>query len=76
MISASSAIYALLLEQARNYQTSLISELESSNSLVEIEDNNAVYLKFGGATLCDMLYLHYERSKIAMMLKAIGYCKK
>jgi len=67
MISASSAIYALLLERARNYQTSLISDPESS---VEIEDDNVVYFKFGGATLCDMFHLHYKQ------IKDIGYRKK
>ena len=63
MISASSAIYALLLERARKYQTSLIPEPESSNTFVEIEDDDDVYFRFGGATLCEMLQLHYKQIK-------------
>ncbi|XP_065912862.1 uncharacterized protein [Dysidea avara] len=62
MISMSSAIYAVLLEQAREYQTSLISEPGSSKTVVRIEGDD-VYFRFGGAALCDMLHLHYKQIK-------------
>ena len=60
MISASSAIYAVLLERAREYQTSLLSESESSKISVGVEGDD-VYFRFGGAALCDMLHLHYKQ---------------
>jgi len=62
MISVSSAIYAVLLEQARDYQTSLISKPQSSKNLVGNEGDD-VYFRFGGAALCDMLHLHYKQIK-------------
>ena len=77
MISASSAIYALLLEQARNYQTGFISEAESSNTLVEIEDDDDVFtLDFVVRHFVICFSFTINKSKIAMIRKEIGHHKK
>jgi len=61
MITVSSAIYALLLERARDYQISLICSEPSRPA--SVTDGDDVYLRFGGAALCNMLHLHYKQIK-------------
>ena len=58
MIEGSSMIYSFLLEHVANFQQSLT---ESGNSTTSEGDNQDVYYRFGGATLCSMLHkLYYE----------------
>ena len=56
MISASSAIYAVLLEKTRDYQMSLMPDHDLAPQL-----NWRMAMMFTGAALCKMLHLHYKQ---------------
>ena len=58
MISLSSVIYNFLLEHVATYQQGLTA---SSLSGISEQDSDDVYFRFGGAALCDMLHLHYQK---------------
>ena len=64
MMAVSSAIYELMLERARDIKNSLSGEIVALPAAVtNAVDGDDVYLRFGGAALCDMLHLHYKQIK-------------
>ena len=60
MIEVSSTIYSFLLEHVANFQQSLT---ESGNPTTSEGDDQDVYYRFGGATLCSMLHKLYDEIK-------------
>ena len=66
MIPISSAVYELLLEKSCDFQNDLKGS-SSSRELMQQPANSVdgddVYLRFGGAALCDMLHQHYKQIK-------------
>ena len=60
MIEISSTIYSFLLEHVANFQHCLI---ESRSATTSGSDDDDVYYRFGGATLCSMLHKLYSEIK-------------
>uniref|UniRef100_A0A1X7UP48 Uncharacterized protein n=1 Tax=Amphimedon queenslandica TaxID=400682 RepID=A0A1X7UP48_AMPQE len=59
MIMISSAIYSVLLKYVHNTTTlSVVTDPAS-----QLEDSDDVYFRFGGAAICEMLYVHYKLIK-------------
>ena len=66
MILISSAVYELLLERAEEFQKNLNHPQgsgASSASSSSLTDGDDVYIRFGGAALCDMLHQRYKSIK-------------
>ena len=66
MIPISSSVYELLLERSNDFQSSLDATSTSSESTqlpTSLVDGDDVYLRFGGAALCDMLHQRYKQIK-------------
>jgi len=59
MITLSSAVYSFLLDHVERFQRRLI---EPKNVVVATDDDD-VYFRFGGATLCSMLHALYKQIK-------------
>ena len=64
MMAVSSAIYELMLERAGDIKNSLSDKAVAVPAEVtDAVEGDDVYLRFGGAALCDMLHLHYKQIK-------------
>jgi len=59
MITLSSAVYLFLLDHVERFQQRVI---EPKNVIVATDDDD-VYFRFGGATLCSMLLGLYKQIK-------------
>ena len=62
MMTISSAIYELLLEQTESFKNSLTTDHDITQISIAT-DGDDVYFRFGGAALCDMLHLRYQQIK-------------
>ena len=63
MIPISSSVYELLLERSSDFQSNLEPTSTSMESAQLSVDDDNVYLRFGGAALCDTLHQHYKQIK-------------
>ena len=69
MITLSSAVYQQLLEHVERFQRSLTSNCSNGESVSTspcspvVTDGDDVHLRFGGATICEMLHLRYKQIK-------------
>ena len=63
MIPISSSVYELLLERSSDFQNKLDATGTMKESVQLPTDGDDVYLRFGGAALCDMLHQHYKQIK-------------
>ena len=60
MMTITSTIYRVLLESVMNFQESLTAT-NAVATASEYKDGDDVYYRFGGATICEMLKLHYKQ---------------
>ena len=61
MMTLSSIVYEVLLERVESFRDKLNGSGETPSS--PISDGDDVYLRFGGAAICEMLKLRYQQIK-------------
>ena len=60
MMTITAIVYRVLLERVMSFQESLTAT-NTVTTTSEYTDGDDVYYRFGGATICDMLKLHYKQ---------------
>ena len=61
MITISSIMYRVMLERVARYQESLTTDHDTTAIASDYKDGDDVYYQFGGAVICEMLKLHYQK---------------